>query len=83
MEEAEAMHHCRIKRWVKTHGCPVGQKLEYRKFYLNKNQFKLQVVKHWIRLLREVVESPHLDIFRSAVGEYYCIAGGNLLGFDL
>jgi len=42
-------------------------KLKQRKFLLNmrKNFFPLRVMEHWNRLLREVVESPSLEIFRS------------------
>ena len=39
-------------------------KLEHTKFHMNmeKNFFTLRTTEHWNRLLREVVESPSLEI---------------------
>jgi len=44
-----------------------GHKLKHRKFRLNmrKNFFTLRVTEHWKRLLREVVESPSPEIFKT------------------
>jgi len=44
-----------------------GHKLKQRKFQLNmrKNFFTLRVTEHWNRLLRGVVESPSLEIFKT------------------
>ncbi|KFV75830.1 hypothetical protein N308_01072, partial [Struthio camelus australis] len=44
-----------------------GHKLNHRKFHVNlrKNFFTVRVTEHWNRLLRGVVESPSLEIFKS------------------
>lgn len=44
-----------------------GQKLEHRKHQLNmrKNFYTLRVIEHCHRLLREVVESSSLEIFKT------------------
>jgi len=44
-----------------------GHKLKHRKFRLNmrKNNFTLKVTEHWNRVLREVVESPSLETFKT------------------
>ena len=45
-----------------------GHKLRHRKFRLNprKNFFPLRVKEPWPRLPREAVESPSLEIFKTA-----------------
>ena len=49
-----------------------GLKLEYRKFYINmlKNFFMVRVMEHWNRLLREVVESSSIEIFKTCLDSY-------------
>ena len=51
-----------------------GHKLEHGKFCLNirKNFFPLNVMEHWNRLPREVVESPSLEIFKTLLDEVLC-----------
>jgi len=51
-----------------------GHKLKHRKFHLKvrKNFFPLRVTEHWNRLLRGVVESPSLEIFRTHLDEVLC-----------
>ena len=43
-----------------------GLKLQHRKF------FTVRVMEHWNRLLREVVESPPLEIFKTRLDAYLC-----------
>ena len=51
-----------------------GNKLKHRKFCLNmrKNFFLLRVTEHWNRLLREVVESPSPEIFKTFLDTVLC-----------
>ncbi|KFV18736.1 hypothetical protein N340_02939, partial [Tauraco erythrolophus] len=37
--------------------------------YLRKKFFTLRVVKHWNRLLREVVDVPSLEVFEARLDE--------------
>jgi len=49
-------------------------KLKHRKFRLNmrKSFFTLRVTEPWNRLLREFVESPSLEIFKSRLDKVLC-----------
>ena len=49
-------------------------KLEHRKFHTNiwKNYFTVIVMEHWIRLPRDVVESPSMEIFKTCLDSYMC-----------
>jgi len=51
-----------------------GHKLKHRKFRLNmrKNFFLLRVTEPWIRLPREVVDSPSLEIFKTHLDKVLC-----------
>ncbi|KFQ24292.1 hypothetical protein N332_02907, partial [Mesitornis unicolor] len=51
-----------------------GNKLEHRRFNLNirKNFFNVKVPEHWTRLLREVVESPSLETFKTCLDVFLC-----------
>jgi len=48
--------------------------VKHRKFHLNtrKNFFTLRVTEHWNRLLREAVESPSLEIFKTHLDAVLC-----------
>jgi len=39
---------------------------------MRKNFFPLRVTEHWNRLLREVVESPSLEIFKIHLDKVLC-----------
>ena len=51
-----------------------GHKLKQRKFQLNttKNFFTLRVTEPWLRLPRQVVESPSLEIFKTHLDTVLC-----------
>ena len=51
-----------------------GHNLKHRKFCTNvhKNFFTVRVMEHWNRLLRESVDSPSLEIFKTHLGAYLC-----------
>jgi len=51
-----------------------GHKLKHEKFHLNmrKNFFTLRVTEHSNRLLRGVVESPSLEIFKTRLDKVLC-----------
>jgi len=51
-----------------------GLKLEHRKFCTNiqKKLFTIEVMEHWNRLSREVVESPSKEIIKTHLDAYLC-----------
>ncbi|KAK4826429.1 hypothetical protein QYF61_008962, partial [Mycteria americana] len=51
-----------------------GHKLKHRRFPLNnrKHFFTVRVTEHWHRLLREAVESPSLETFKSCLDTVLC-----------
>jgi len=51
-----------------------GHKLKHRKFHPNMRKifFTLRVMEHWNRLLREVVDSPSLEIFKTRLDKVLC-----------
>ena len=50
-----------------------GHKLKHRKFHINvcKN-FTVRGTEHWNRLLREAVNSPSLETFKTCLDTYLC-----------
>jgi len=56
------------------HGTGSRHKLEHRKFHLQmrKNISTLKVTEHCNRLLREVVESPSMEIFKTHLDAFLC-----------
>ena len=58
-----------------------GLKPEHRKLCTNvrKNFFIVRVMEHWIRLPREAMESPSMEIFKACLATYCrepALAGG-------
>jgi len=51
-----------------------GHKLKHRKIHLNmkNNFFPLRAMEPWNRLLREVVESPPLEILKAHLDKVLC-----------
>ena len=51
-----------------------GLKLEHRKFYTNTwmSFLVVRLMEHWNRLLRAVVESPSMEIFKTWLDAYLC-----------
>jgi len=49
-------------------------KLEHRKFHINmrKNIFTVRVTEHWNSFLREEVESPSMEIFKTNLDTFLC-----------
>ena len=39
---------------------------------IRKNFFTVRVMQHWHRLLREVVESPPMEIFKTHLNAFLC-----------
>lgn len=49
------------------------QKLKHSEFHINTmKNFTVRVAKHWNRLLREVMESPSLEISKTRLNAYLC-----------
>jgi len=51
-----------------------SHKLEHRKFCTNmrRNFFTVMLTEHWIRLSREVMDSPSLEIFKTRLDAHLC-----------
>ena len=51
-----------------------GLKLDHRKFHnkMLKNFFMVRMTEHWNRLLREVVESSSMELFKACLDAYLC-----------
>jgi len=56
-------------------------KEEHKKLPKNmmKNFFTKRVTEHWNKLLREIVESPFLDILKTCLDAFLCNCYRNLL----
>lgn len=46
---------------------------------MKKNFFTKRVTEHWNKLLREIVESPFLDILKTCLDAFLCNCYRNLL----
>jgi len=62
-----------------------GHKLKYMKFHLNmrKNFFTMRMTEHCNRLLREVVDSPSPEIFKTCLDKFLTALDGPVLAEGL